>query len=93
MDRPGSGAAASSRAGRTSLRFRRRNSRCTASILAVHAVAGHEAGDDGSFRVRLRMLLQPNGAVLSAPPHDQQLSAKVQQEYHSSAVSVLVVGA
>ena len=33
------------------------------------------------------------GAVLSAPPHDVRLSAKVQWEYRSTDVSVLVVGA
>jgi hypothetical protein len=62
-------------------------------LFVVHAASGLEAECDGSFHARLHMRLLQYGAVLSAQPRDVQLSAKVQHEYHSSDVSVLVVSA
>ncbi len=62
------------------LRFRRRNSRCTANFFAVHAVAGHEARGGGSFRVNSICCCTERSGFF-APPRDLQLSAKVQQEY------------
>jgi len=62
-------------------------------ILVVHAASGLEAECGGSFRARFHRRLLQYGAVLSAPPHDVRLSAKVQREYRSLGVSALIVGA
>ena len=62
-------------------------------LLVVHAASGLEAKCDESFHARLHMRLLQCGAVLSGPPHDVRLSAKVQREYRSLGVLALVVGA
>jgi hypothetical protein len=69
------------------------DSLCTTTLLIVHAASGHEGECDESFRARHHTLLLLCGEVLSAPPHDVRLSAKVRREYRSSGVLALVVGA
>ena len=61
--------------------------------LAVHFADEYKVECDESFHERLHTRLLQCGAVLSAPPHDVLLSAKVQWEYRSLGVLVLVVGA
>jgi hypothetical protein len=73
---------------RALLRLCHRNSICMVTRLADE----YKVECDESFHARLHRRLQRFGGTPFAPPHVVGLSAKVQWEYHSSGVSVLVVG-